>query len=84
MAFVYRCAATAAAVVLATVPASAVTATPAGERHAVGEQFSFRLHEAVRELPLAQESRDGYVRTKFKHWVDADKVIWSEEGQMAS
>ncbi|WTX01087.1 hypothetical protein OG216_47605 (plasmid) [Streptomycetaceae bacterium NBC_01309] len=54
---------------LATVPATATTSEP----KVAGEQFSFRLHEAVRELPLAQESRDGYVRTKFKHWVDQDK-----------
>lgn len=31
------------------------------------------LADAVQELPLAAESRDGYERTKFKHWVDEDK-----------
>ncbi|WP_331759882.1 HNH endonuclease family protein (plasmid) [Streptomyces sp. NBC_01525] len=34
---------------------------------------STRLHEAVDRLPLAAESRDGYQRTSFKHWVDADR-----------
>lgn len=27
----------------------------------------------IAELPVADESRAGYVRTAFKHWVDADK-----------
>ncbi|MBH0243110.1 HNH endonuclease, partial [Streptomyces cavourensis] len=31
------------------------------------------LADAVRQLPLAAESREGYERTSFKHWVDADK-----------
>src|SRR4051794_614544 len=31
------------------------------------------LSDAVQELPVAAESRAGYQRTSFKHWVDADK-----------
>ncbi|WP_411096015.1 HNH endonuclease family protein [Streptomyces sp. 020-2-3H-GM] len=31
------------------------------------------LADAVQQLPLAAESREGYQRTSFKHWVDADK-----------
>lgn len=31
------------------------------------------LAEAVQLLPTAAESRDGYQRTSFKHWVDADR-----------
>src|SRR6478735_2367356 len=31
------------------------------------------LAEGVRALPLAAESRTGYERSAFKHWVDADK-----------
>ncbi|MFD5940312.1 HNH endonuclease family protein [Streptomyces griseus] len=31
------------------------------------------LADAIQELPLAAESREGYQRTSFKHWVDADK-----------
>ncbi|MGW0665337.1 GmrSD restriction endonuclease domain-containing protein, partial [Streptodolium elevatio] len=66
---------TAAAVVLAAstvaVPAAA---TPAqGQQREAGAPFSFRLHDAVRELSLAQEDRTGYVRTAFRHWVDADR-----------
>lgn len=30
------------------------------------------LADGVRALPLAPESRDGYQRTAFKHWVDED------------
>ncbi|WP_274036407.1 HNH endonuclease family protein [Streptomyces sp. MMBL 11-1] len=31
------------------------------------------LAEAVQQLPLAAESREGYQRSSFKHWVDEDK-----------
>lgn len=31
------------------------------------------LAAAVELLPSAAESRDGYQRTSFKHWVDADR-----------
>ncbi|MEU0978989.1 HNH endonuclease family protein [Streptomyces griseus] len=31
------------------------------------------LADAIQELPLAVESREGYQRTSFKHWVDEDK-----------
>ena len=30
------------------------------------------LRDVVAALPLADEVRDGYDRTKFRHWVDAD------------
>ncbi|MFI5808627.1 HNH endonuclease family protein [Streptomyces sp. NPDC051561] len=30
------------------------------------------LAEGISALPLAAEARDGYQRTSFKHWVDAD------------
>jgi hypothetical protein len=30
------------------------------------------LRDAVEALPVADEIRDGYERTKFKHWVDVD------------
>ncbi|MEW1630876.1 HNH endonuclease family protein [Streptomyces sp. NPDC089173] len=44
---------------LVAAPAQAVEALP--------------LADAVQQLPLATESREGYQRTSFKHWVDADK-----------
>ncbi|MFF7329618.1 DUF1524 domain-containing protein [Streptomyces sp. NPDC008150] len=31
------------------------------------------MGDAVNLLPAAAESRDGYQRTSFKHWVDADR-----------
>lgn len=70
----YRCAATAAAAVLAaSVAAPTAAAQEQGQQRAAGEQFSYRLHEAVDALPLAQEDRTGYVRTAFRHWVDEDR-----------
>ncbi len=44
---------------LAANPAQAVEALP--------------LADAIQELPLAAESREGYQRTSFKHWVDEDR-----------
>lgn len=31
------------------------------------------VRQLVATLPVADEHRDGYVRTAFKHWIDADK-----------
>lgn len=31
------------------------------------------LDQGIRALPTAAESRTGYERTKFKHWIDEDK-----------
>ncbi|RLK58425.1 uncharacterized protein DUF1524 [Actinokineospora cianjurensis] len=31
------------------------------------------LREAIAALPVADEVREGYERTKFKHWIDADR-----------
>ncbi len=36
------------------------------------ETYSASLTEAVDDLPVADEVRTGYVRDKFKHWIDAD------------
>ncbi|CAM5380520.1 HNH endonuclease [Streptomyces californicus] len=44
---------------LSATPAQAVQALP--------------LADAIQELPLAVESREGYQRTSFKHWVDEDR-----------
>ena len=55
-----------------TVPTAG--AAPAGPAHrAAGETVSTSLWEAVDELPVADEDRTGYERTKFRHWIDADK-----------
>ncbi|WP_326680906.1 HNH endonuclease family protein [Streptomyces sp. NBC_01237] len=56
-----------AAAVLAILPL--LSASPS---QATGVPEVLALSEAVQRLPLAAESRDGYERAKFKHWVDAD------------
>ncbi|MDW6058209.1 HNH endonuclease family protein [Streptomyces sp. FXJ1.4098] len=37
-----------------------------------GDTVTTTLRQAIADLPVAEESRDGYERTKFKHWIDAD------------
>ncbi|MGW7520440.1 HNH endonuclease family protein [Streptomyces sp. NPDC054796] len=37
------------------------------------ERVSMPVVEAIAALPAAEESRAGYKRSSFKHWVDADK-----------
>ncbi|MGX1708877.1 HNH endonuclease family protein [Streptomyces albidoflavus] len=48
---------------LATAPAGADTAPAA----------PLTLAEAIDQIPSAPESREGYKRTSFKHWTDADR-----------
>ncbi|MFJ2374943.1 HNH endonuclease family protein [Streptomyces sp. NPDC087769] len=55
-----------AAVALTVLPLLA--ATPAHAQAGV-----LTLSDGIQQLPLAAESREGYKRTAFKHWVDADK-----------
>ncbi|WDN56053.1 HNH endonuclease family protein [Streptomyces clavuligerus] len=54
---------------MSTISADAFPAAQA----APGDVVTTTLHAAVEALPVAQESRDGYARTKFRHWVDADR-----------
>ncbi|WP_069883574.1 HNH endonuclease family protein [Streptomyces luteocolor] len=60
-----------AAAALLALPALA--ASPALAAPAAPEPHRLALTDAIEQLPLAAESRDGYVRTAFKHWVDDDK-----------
>ncbi|MEU1117432.1 MULTISPECIES: HNH endonuclease family protein [unclassified Streptomyces] len=39
---------------------------------AVPQPQQVSLASAISRLPVAEESRDGYVRSAFKHWVDDD------------
>lgn len=55
-----------AALGLSATPASAVPAAPGGT-------VTRTLTQAIADLPVADESRAGYERTKFRHWVDADR-----------
>ncbi|WP_432141025.1 HNH endonuclease family protein [Streptomyces sp. bgisy084] len=54
-----------AAATLALLPLAATAPAHAAE--------TLSLHDAIETLPQAAESRDGYERTKFKHWIDEDK-----------
>ncbi|MGW3077843.1 HNH endonuclease family protein [Kitasatospora sp. NPDC001132] len=63
----------ATAVLLAAVPAQASTVHAAPRLLRVGETVSMPLAEAIVALSVAEESRDGYVRAAFRHWIDADK-----------
>ncbi|GHH68192.1 hypothetical protein FHS35_009256 [Streptomyces umbrinus] len=59
------------AVAAAALLALPLTAAPTSA-HAVRAE-PLRLAAAVQLLPSGAESRDGYQRTSFKHWTDADK-----------
>ncbi|MEU8892985.1 HNH endonuclease family protein [Streptomyces sp. NPDC048442] len=54
-------------------PAAAAQAAgvpgPWGER---GDTLTMPLQKALAEMPVADESRTGYERKKFRHWIDAD------------
>ncbi|MGW6214874.1 HNH endonuclease family protein [Streptomyces sp. NPDC055109] len=59
------------AAVAAALLALPLTITPASAHPLRSEPIS--MAAAVDLLPTAAESRDGYQRTSFKHWVDADR-----------
>jgi hypothetical protein len=48
-------------------PAAAATAAPSVRAATV------LLHDAVADLPTGTESRTGYQRSSFRHWIDADR-----------
>ncbi|MFG2825055.1 HNH endonuclease [Kitasatospora sp. NPDC048365] len=50
-----------------------VIAAPAAAHRAAGETVTTTLYEAIDALPVADEDRTGYERTKFRHWIDADR-----------
>ncbi|MCX4682713.1 HNH endonuclease family protein [Kitasatospora purpeofusca] len=62
------------AVTTLTAAGPAAAAAPAGAAHRTpGQVLTIRLHDAIDALPVADETRDGYERTKFRHWTNADK-----------
>ena len=61
------------ATVLATAATSAIQPAVASAAQAAPTQAAVPLRDVVAALPVATELRDGYERTKFKHWVDADR-----------
>ena len=46
--------------------------TPTASYASSDDEVSARLRAAVRQLPVAAETRRGYDRDKFRHWTDAD------------
>ncbi|MFF7127204.1 DUF1524 domain-containing protein [Streptomyces sp. NPDC008240] len=49
------------------------TAHAASSVAAPGDTMTLPVRDALAGLPVRDEDRTGYERTKFKHWVDADK-----------
>ncbi|MFI6249028.1 HNH endonuclease family protein [Streptomyces sp. NPDC051016] len=64
----------AAALAAMLTPATA-HAAPIRQRvqHAADETITLPVRDALAALTVADESRAGYSRDKFKHWTDADK-----------
>ncbi|MGW2708517.1 HNH endonuclease family protein [Streptomyces sp. NPDC001356] len=60
-----------AAVFAALVVPTTAHAAPAAS--APGDTVTLPVTDALAQLPVRSEDRTGYERTKFKHWVDADK-----------
>lgn len=60
--------ATAASTTVSTI----VSAAELGTVAAKGVTVKVRLRRAVRRLPVAAETRNGYDRGKFTHWIDAN------------
>lgn len=65
--------AAAAVAVLALPFAGPAVAAPSVFSRTVGETVTLPVGEALRALPVRVEDRTGYERTKFRHWVDADR-----------
>ncbi|MFE5220470.1 MULTISPECIES: HNH endonuclease family protein [unclassified Streptomyces] len=58
---------------LAPTTAHATPAGPAARAVAPGDTVALPVQDTLAQLPVRTEDRTGYVRTAFKHWVDADK-----------
>ncbi|MFD0168337.1 hypothetical protein ACFVJH_29975 [Streptomyces decoyicus] len=58
------------AAALALLPLATTTPAHAAE--------TLSLHDGIEALPQAAESRDGYERTKFKHWIDEEGRLQHE------
>ncbi|MFF4845568.1 HNH endonuclease family protein [Streptomyces collinus] len=62
----------AAALLTPTAAHAAPTAAPSAHS-APGETVTLPVRDVLAGLPVRDEDRTGYERTKFKHWIDADK-----------
>lgn len=64
-----------AAAALLSLPLAAAAPAPAADvpaSQAAPTVATMPLTDGIANLPVVPERRDGYERTKFKHWVDAD------------
>ncbi|MER8072984.1 HNH endonuclease family protein [Streptomyces sp. NPDC094034] len=48
------------------IPSQAVAAAP-------GDVVTMPVRDVLAALPVQEEDRDGYERSKFRHWIDADR-----------
>lgn len=65
-------AATTAVVATLLVPATAQAVAPEVPREP-GDTLTLPLRDALGALPVVDEDRTGYDRSKFRHWVDTDR-----------
>ncbi|MEU9372108.1 HNH endonuclease, partial [Streptomyces avermitilis] len=62
-----------AAVLASSVLAALITPTPASAAPAApGDTVTVPVRKALQALPVKDESRAGYERSKFRHWTDAN------------
>lgn len=59
--------------VTAVVSALAVLFTPGAAHAAPGDTIALPVRDALTSLAVQGEDRTGYERTKFRHWIDADR-----------
>ncbi|WP_434975771.1 hypothetical protein [Streptomyces bluensis] len=57
----------------AVVSALAVLLTPTAAHAAPGDTVTLPVRDALTALAVQNEDRTGYDRTKFRHWIDADR-----------
>ncbi|KUM96191.1 hypothetical protein AQI95_42730 [Streptomyces yokosukanensis] len=62
--------AAAAAFAVLLIPTTAAHAAPAA---APGDTVTAPVRDLLARIPVRAEDRTGYERSKFKHWIDADK-----------
>lgn len=57
----------------AVVSTLAVLLTPGAAHAAPGDTIALPVRDALTALTIRNEDRTGYERTKFRHWIDADR-----------
>lgn len=71
-----------AAVALLALSLSLAAAAPAVGAGPHPIAVPMTLADGIRLLPIAGERREGYQRTSFKHWTDADKDSCSTRSEV--